>query len=330
VKIQERPRIDAHIHLAGDDAETLALLEELDLRLLNICVATGRWREDHATFHELAQEHSRKYAWCTSFDIPDWSVSDDDYAAQVIAGLERDVQDGAVAVKAWKNIGMELARPDGSHVLIDDPIFDPIYRRLAATSVPMIMHIGEPLACWLPIDVPSPHQGYYRDHPEWHMHGRNDEPTHAELIAARDRVLERYPDLRVVGAHLGSLEHDVTEVARRLDRYPNLAVDISARLQDLMAQDPDLVRDFFISYPDRIIFGTDVVSKVRSSRQPSDRRTELHRTLRETYARYWTYLETDNVLEFDGSSSRSLRLPHDVLDRVYVENAREWFPGIEG
>ncbi len=328
--IQDRPRIDAHIHLAGDDAETLALLEKLNLRLLNICVATGSWRDDvHRTFRALAQEHAERYAWCTSFDLPDWSVSGDDYADRVIESLLRDTQDGAVAVKAWKNIGMELRRPNGSHVLIDDPIFDPVYRHLAEAGIPMIMHIGEPLACWLPIDAPSPHQSYYREHPEWHMRGRNDVPSHAQLIAARDRVLARHPGLRVVGAHLGSLEHDVTEVARRLDRYPNFAVDISARLQDLMAQDPELVRSFFVSYKDRIIFGTDIVSKERSSLESADRRAALHRRLRETYDRYWTYLETDDLLEFDGSSSRSLALPHDVLDRVYVENAREWLPAID-
>ncbi|MFW5689782.1 MAG: amidohydrolase family protein [Spirochaetota bacterium] len=327
---RQRYRIDAHIHLGGDDPETIGLLEELELRLLNICVAIGSWRDDvHPTFRDLARKHRGRYAWCTSFDLPDWSISDSDYAERVIEGLERDVADDAVAVKAWKNIGMELRRPDGSWVHIDDPIFDPIYRHLARSGVPMIMHMAEPLACWLPIEHPSPHQSYYREHPEWHMHGRSDAPSHAEIIAARDRVLERHPDLRVVGAHLGSLEHDVTAVARRLEKYPNFAVDISARLEDLMAQDPKLVRDFFVTFQDRIIFGTDVVSKTRSSLSTPEKRAALHQTLRETYTRYWTYLETNETLTVGETTSAALALSNEVLEKVYVKNAREWYPGLD-
>ena len=53
--------------------------------------------------------------------------------------------------------------------------------------------------------------------------------------------------------------------SRRLDRYPNLAVDISARLGDLAFQDSAKVRDFFLAYQDRILFGTDVVMRQRPS-----------------------------------------------------------------
>ncbi|MFW6288622.1 MAG: amidohydrolase family protein [Spirochaetota bacterium] len=339
MSISERFRIDAHIHLSGDDEQTLEFLEELDLRLLNICVAHGEWRSrKHAVYRDLAASHPQRYAWATSFDLPDWSVSERDYADLVIEALDRDVNDGAVAVKAWKNIGMELRRPDGSFALIDDAIFDPIYRHLAHIGVPMIMHIGEPLACWLPIEVASPHQSYYRGHPEWHMHGRSDIPSHAQLISARDRVLERHPRLRVVGAHLGSLEHDVAEVASRLDRYPNFAVDISARLSDLAAQDPKTVRDFFLAYQDRIIFGTDVVTDARSSSLSREHRAALERSLRETYDRYFRYLETSELLGLDEPASPGLdepaspglALPDEVLDRIYVENARGWFPGLAG
>jgi hypothetical protein len=330
-------RVDAHIHLYGDDPETVALLAEAGIKALNICVASGDWRESvQPGFRTLAQKHPERYAWCTSFDLPagDGAVGvedhavDSDYAEAVIAGLGDDIAGGAVAVKAWKNIGMELRRADGSRAMIDDPVFDPIYAFLAREGVPMVMHIGEPLACWQPLDPTSPHYGYYRDHPEWHLHGRSDVPTHAELIAARDRVLAKHPRLRVVGAHLGSLEHDVGEVAARLDRYPNFAVDISARLGDLMRQDTRVVREFMTAYRDRVIFGTDVVAKTPlSTLEPVDR-ARVHASLREAWNAYFGYLEIDGVVDFRGHSARGLGLEPAVVDRIVAGNARSWYPGL--
>lgn len=80
---------------------------------------------------------------------------------------------------------------------------------------------------------------------------------HADIIGARDRILEKHPTLVVDAAHLASLEHDVAEVARRLDRYPNLHVEVAARTRDLTYQPTAKVRDFFLQYQDRILYGVD-------------------------------------------------------------------------
>ena len=322
-------RIDAHIHLAGDDDATRAMLEEIGIFALNICVATGDWRETvHPRFRSLAASHPDRYAWCTSFDLPDPDGEGRSYAERVIAALKDDLRDGAVAVKAWKNIGMELRRADGSWVMIDDPLFDPIYEFLARESVPMVMHIGEPLACWQPLDERSPHYTYYRDHPQWHLHGRADVPSHAELVAARDRVLAKHPELRVVGAHLGSLEYDVAEVAARLDRYPNFAVDISARLGDLMRQRASDVADFLTRYADRVIFGTDLVFRQPLSSLDEAARDQTHATIRSTYDAYFRYLESHGRVEFARQSSPGLGLADDVVTRITSTTARTWFPAL--
>ena len=101
--------IDAHIHYGDDAPELLALLAEFDIRLHNICVAQdsqGAWRESAERYHSLAQTNPRRYAWCTSFDLP--RLDDPGYVDDVLAGLERDFAAGAVACKVWKNIGMKV------------------------------------------------------------------------------------------------------------------------------------------------------------------------------------------------------------------------------
>lgn len=328
-------RIDAHMHLNADDEASRALLAGLDMKLMNICIATPGWRNTmHAWFRGLAHDYPERFAWCTAFDLPEGDElaggpAAAEYVERVIEGLRTDRADGAVAVKIWKHVGMEVRRADGSYLLVDDPLFDPIFDFLVREQMPVLTHIGEPLACWQPLNPKSPHYSYYRDHPQWHMHGRTDMPSHAELIAARDRVVERRPKLRMIGAHLGSLEHDVREVARRLDAWPNFAVDISARLGDLLIQRRGWVRDFFEAYADRIIYGTDLVYKEPVSGRDEAGRERVHAAVRESYDAYGRFLMEDGPVEFDGIEGRGIGLPTPIVDRVMVANATTWYPGIE-
>ena len=43
--------------------------------------------------------------------------------------------------------------------------------------------------------------------------GRTSAASMPEIIAARDHILEKHPNLTVIGAHYGSLSHDVDEIA---------------------------------------------------------------------------------------------------------------------
>lgn len=325
--------VDAHIHVNGDTEACLALLERLDLKWLNVCVAhTGEeWRTWRAACQALAEEHPRRYAWCTTFDVPDFQDSQGaraEYVERVLAELEQDLARGAIACKVWKNVGMELRKPSGAFWMVDDPLFDPIFEHLAREGIPALMHIGEPLACWQPLDETRPHYGYYSRHPEWHMYTKPDYPSHAEIIAARDRMLARHPSLRVIGAHLGSLEYDVAEIAKRLERYPNFAVDTSARMNDLAVQDRETVRQFFDAYSDRVLFGTDMVARDALSELPEAEQAERLARFESVYQREFTYYQTEETLSVAGREVRGLGLPADVLDKLYYENAAAWYPGL--
>jgi len=325
--------VDAHIHVTGDHEAGLALLERLDLKLFNVCVAHAGgedWRAWREAFRTLAEQHPARYAWCTTFDVPDfqripWMRG---YAERVIAELEQDLAQGAIACKVWKNVGLEIRKPSGEFLMVDDPLFDPIFAYLAQSGIPALMHIGEPLACWQPLDESRPHYGYYSQHPEWHMYTKPEYPSHAQIIAARDRMLARHPKLRVIGAHLGSLEYDVAEIAARLDRYPNFAVDTSARMNDLAVQDPETVRQFLTAYTDRVLFGTDIVSREPLSGMSEEERAEKLARFEAIYRREFAYYETEGTLTVANREVRGLGLPVAVLDKVYCENAAAWYPGL--
>lgn len=308
--------IDAHVHYSATTPATRELPVKLDVKCLNVCVAVKGWREKRQTlYRELARTYPERYAWCTTFDLPDFTA---DYAQRVIEGLERDFADGAIGCKIWKNVGMELKDSAGRYVQCDDPLFDPIYAHLAERGRTLLAHIAEPLACWRPLDPESPHYGYYRDYPEWHMAGRTDVPTHEQLMAARDRVLEKHPKLRVVGAHLGSLEYSLEEIAARLDRYPNFAVDSSARLGDIAMKPREKLLEFFDRYQDRLLWGTDVILA-------SD--ANLPWT-RECYAMEQAFFETDERVRVGAKEYQGLALPERILKKFYITNAQRWYPGL--
>ncbi len=325
--------IDAHVHLTADAPDSLATLDRLNVKLLNNIAILSReqpWRTADwlsvPEYRGLAQAHPHQAAWITSFALP--RFDDPHYVEQVLAELDEDFAAGAVGCKGWKNIGMDLRRPDGSFMQIDDPLLTPIFAQLERLGRTLLLHIGEPRACWRPLDPSSPHYGYYRTHPQWHMYGKPGFPSHEEIIAARDRVVARHPKLRVVGAHLGSVEWDVAEIAARCARFPNFAVDCSARLGDLALQDPAHVRAFIEHYPDRLLFGTDHGAKVAHSRMaPAARAADLDNYARhiEDYRRY--FADTGEVV-ICGQCRPCLGLPAALLERVFARNACAWFPGL--
>ena len=87
-----------------------------------------------------------------------------------------------MAVKIWKNVGMQLKDQSGRFVMPDDPRFDPIYQDIAAHGKTLIAHLAEPDSCWLPPNKNSPDYSYYSEHPEWYMFKQPDHPKKAAII----------------------------------------------------------------------------------------------------------------------------------------------------
>src|SRR5262249_30595921 len=139
---------------------------------------------------------------------------------------------GAVAVKVWKNIGMDLRDANQRLVMIDDAKFDPVFAFIAGRGKPLIGHQGEPRNCWLPLEQMTVNNDreYFREHPQYHMFLHPEMPSYEQQIQARDRMLARHPAMKFVGAHLASLEWSVDELARFLDSHPDATVDLAARM----------------------------------------------------------------------------------------------------
>lgn len=308
------PKIDVHSHYEEDDTALVPTLESWNLRSVLVNVfSDNRLVEKGEKMRALSEAHPGRFFLITTFDP--FPIEDPQFATKTIERLRGEIARGARGVKVWKNIGMEVKDSQGRYVQIDDPRFQPIWDFLADEKIPVLAHIAEPRAAWLPLDENSPHYGYYSTHPQYHAYAHPEIPRWETIIAARDRWVARNPKLVIVAAHLASLETDVDEVAKRLDAYPNLYVETAARFNDLSTQPSTKVRDFMIRYQDRVMYGTDF-GEGSSSRERLDA----------GYRQHWSYLAGSDSVDFGRSSGwharvPGLALPREVLQKIAHENA---------
>ena len=106
---------------------------------------------------------------------------------------------GAIGVKVYKSLGMELRSASGAYLLPDDPAFEPVFAGLEARGTTVYAHIAEPIAAWLPLDPKNPDYDYYQTNPAWHVHGRPGVPTKEAILAARDRAPGEAPEAALRG-----------------------------------------------------------------------------------------------------------------------------------
>lgn len=318
--------IDSHTHVAKGDPQFYAMLDRWHMHILDILLV-----DDHEPYRKALQPQLQDAlrvvgdshghaALCTSFDPFQFGQSD--FPASAIRELDRNFAEGAVAVKIWKNIGMELKDRDGHYILPDNPAFAPILKDIESHNKTLVAHVAEPDEAWLPPNPNGLDYSYYAEHPTWYMYRQPQAPAKKQLLEARDHLLQQHPKLRVVGAHLGSMEDDLDQLGERLDRYPNFAVDTAARVIHLVVQPRDKVRAFLLKYQDRILYGTDLGFEKDESAQDAIKEWE------DQFALDWRYFATGEVFDYSGHKVQGLELPQAVLRKLYHSNAEHWIPSM--
>ncbi|MEN9634837.1 MAG: hypothetical protein RL077_3241 [Verrucomicrobiota bacterium] len=320
-------KIDAHSHIFENVPAINALFAKINVRTINVCVPGGDGRlalMDRLAF-ELYRQHPQLYPVTTTFDL--LTRDEPDYAARTIAALDHAFARGAVAVKIWKEVGIEIKNHAGKFILPDDPLFDPIYAHLAKIGKPLHAHLAEPIDAWLPLDPASPHYSYYSTNPQWHLYNKAEYPSHAAIIAARDNIMKRHPTLVVVGAHLGSLEHDLDAIAERFVRYPNFHVEVAARTRNLTRHPTEKVRALFRRFPDRIMYGVDSSwMPHRRDTPPTDAQRQGHvNTLELRYRADFNYYAGQGEMTYNNRQTEALKLPPEILEMFYHGNAERIF-----
>lgn len=317
-------KIDAHIHI--NTFKKTVLEQAVQDNFIFISINVDGFSE---TSIEKQQEYSIKqcenypdnHFYLTTFRVegfeqPGWKDS-------VLKYLNESLATGAVGVKVWKNIGMGEKTFERKDIFVDDQVFDPIFSFLEKNQIPLTGHIGEPKSCWLPIDQMkiSGDIHYYSKNPDYHMFLHPENPSYETHIAGRDRMLQKHPNLNYVGAHLGSQEWSLDELAKSLDTFPLMAVDLAERVGYLQYHsflNNRKVYAFILKYQDRLMYATDTI--IDDNINQEDAGKKLH----EIWIKDWIFFNSDRLLTGHGFEGefKGLHLPKTIIDKIYSKNAR--------
>jgi predicted TIM-barrel fold metal-dependent hydrolase len=330
------PVIDVHTHLsfstslestlsgkeekASFPATPEELLQVMDRRNIRTMVnLTGGYGKTLAQVLDYFKPHPNRFL---VFTEPAWvKAADPGYPKLQADELERARKAGARGLKILKTLGLYLREQivKGPLVKLDDKRFDPMWEAAGALKMPVAIHTSDPEAFFLPIDRFNERWEELHAHPDWSFHDK-DFPSNAELMEARNRVVERHPRTPFIVLHVGDSEN-LAWVSEWLDRYPNMHVETGARIGELGRQ-PRTARKFFDKYQDRILFGTDAIP--HGDQYPQQVFGDA------LYEIYYRFLETEDEY-FDYAPARippqgrwriyGLGLPETILRKLYHQNA---------
>ena len=314
------PLIDVHNHLGGGrdrltPGRVKGYLAEMDAAGVRTVVnLDGGWgdglKETLSALDEAYPERFLTFA-LLNFD----GIDDKNWGKREARRLEESFKAGAKGLKFHKSLGLTYRYRNGKLMPVDDPKLDPVWRMCAKYNRPVVIHVADPAAFFTPLDRFNERWHELNEHPNWLFHGEQF-PARDEILMQRNRAIARHPKTTFICAHFGNNPEDLETVGKWLEKYPNMYIDIDARISELGRQ-PYTARKFFLKYQDRIMFGTDTTPR------------------RDAYRIYYRFLETDDeYFDCAGGHQRQgfwmiygLFLPDDVLEKVYRKNAERIFFG---
>jgi uncharacterized protein len=257
------PVIDVHTHsdmngikTAEDAAAWVRTMDEVGVE--KSVVFTGAIGQEFERQVELFLKPypQRFQLWC---NIDTTNIDAPDYPDRAVRELVRCYEKGARGVgeisdKGWGiNASEKSALPRDKRLRIDDSRLDKFWDKCAELKVPVNIHIADHPSCWQPL---GPHQERTPDFQVFNLSGK-DVPSYQELLAQRDNLLAKHPKTTFIFCHFSNQGNDIASLAKVLDKYPNLYLDISARDYEI-GREPRTAARFLARYKDRIMFGTDM------------------------------------------------------------------------
>jgi predicted TIM-barrel fold metal-dependent hydrolase len=268
-------------------------------------VFTGATGEEFDRLADLFRRYGNRFQVYCSLDTTD--IDAPDYPQRAARELERCYRKGArgtgeLVDKGWgimRNETQPMPRAKRMHP--DDPRLDPFWEKCAELKIPVNIHVADHPSCWEPL---GPHQERTSFYQKFNLYGK-DVPSFQELIEHRDRMLARHPRTTFIACHLGNQGHNMAVLAKELETYPNLYLDISGRAYEV-GREPRTAQKFLTRYKDRVVFGTD------------------EGLARQMYQGGWRLLETEDEFIPGRAWWRlyGLQLPDEALAAIYSGTAK--------
>jgi len=320
------PAIDFHFHggslrAAADYEKLVKLMDQTGIGV--ICNMDGGFGATFDRNMKVGEPYKDRIIHFARLNFE--GINQPGWSEKTAAELERCFKAGAVGLKINKVLGLDLKNTDGTYIQSDDRRFDPIWEMCAKHNRPVMIHTSDSYGRFLAIGPENERYeaGLWRSNTEGNYY-KTGQPGPEVIERARENMHAKHPKTRFVNAHLAMLYYDMDKVTTLLDKYPNADVEISATVQDL-GRAPRMVREFFLKYQNRILFGSD---------------GNPGRGIDEFWVPHWRFLETydehfDHPAQLRSATGAPLHgrwriygigLPDDVLRKVYYSNALRYLP----
>lgn len=311
--------IDIHEHMGklvlGEDYKQKYDLDSYkkelhDLNVKHVVNLDGVWGEEFAQMMEHTQNIKDMLSTFVWIDVS--HIDEPDFKTYITHHLLASYEKGARGIKMWKVISLNQKDKAGNYIRTDDDRLQIVYEIAAELNFPVLIHIADPVAFFLPIDEMNERYEELGENPDWAF-GKPDQYSFQELMEMQDNMIRKNPRTNFIVAHFGSYAENLAHVAQRLDQFPNMYIDIAARIAEL-GRVPYSSREFFLKYSNRILYGTDCT--------PTNLKAH-HKYFRflETYDEYFEYQEEGEEPGQGRWRIYGIGLPDEVLKDVYYRNA---------
>ncbi len=311
--------IDIHEHFGklvlGNDYKTQYNLNdfesELDrLNIRHIVNLDGVWGKE--MIEMIEHTHSINHRISTFVWIDVSKIDDDDFEQQIRTHIYDAYHKGIRGIKMWKVISLNQKDKSGNYIRTDDKRLDVVYKCAAELNIPVLIHIADPVAFFQPVDETNERYEELIENPDWSF-GKEGQFNFEELMEMQDSMIMKNPKTNFIVAHFGSYAENLNHVAERLERFPNMYIDMAARIAEL-GRVPYSSRTFFIKYSNRILYGTDCTPLNLNQHK------QYFRFL-ETFDEYFDYQEEGEQPGQGRWKIYGIGLPDEVLKDVYYRNA---------
>jgi predicted TIM-barrel fold metal-dependent hydrolase len=143
-----------------------------------------------------------------------------------------------------------------------------------------------------------------------------------------ERMLQMFPDLTWIGAHMGGDSEHPDHLEALLEKYPHLYFDTSATKWQVreVSRRTDAIRSLVCRHPERFLFGSDLVTRHQLPREHYVSRYWCQRTLWESAWQGPSPIADPDYQAGPGEPEkppwlRGVGLPEQVLRKVYHDNA---------
>jgi predicted TIM-barrel fold metal-dependent hydrolase len=308
--------VDGHTHFIHPECmpDFESVLNAVPCRGVHmVCLPNhdGTTQNDAALFYKRQHPTQAYISGALQYDL---ALSDLNKAAATLAAhihvLKDQGFDGLKLIEGKPEVRKLLPFP------LDGPLYAEMWAALEQEQFPVIFHVADPDIFW------------DQDRcPEWARergwdYSDGSYPSKEDLYAEVDAILRRHPRLKITFPHFYFLSADLSRAACFLDDHPSVRFDLAPHID--MYQDfssaSEIAREFFLCYQDRIIYGTDIDTRVfKRGPQGYQFMLSIPYLIR-------SLLEKDGWFEMPGGQRyHGLGLPLEVLQKIYAANFEQMY-----